>query len=583
MKNKMFRYVVLCLIMLSASFLTAGTDKNEQTDTLFNTGLSLFTQGKYRLALEPFQTICDVSNSEYRKEEAQIFIAKIHLNLQQYLIAEQELKELLKTKPGSAYKTEIRITLADVLWKQKNKIECLTVLITASGETKEDSIRTRTMDYITELLGNFSEKEIQSTRLLYKGKQEDALFAYCLAKLALQKGDTEKAKNILYPSVVTSSNNPYRDFVVKLYQTLESDQYAASGDYVLGVMLPLSIKKNTDARLPSGDVLDGIKLAIDNYNAKGGHKIGLAIRNTERDSMVVDTIVKEFATIKELKAVIGPLYSDECKWAAKKLSVYKIPLFSPTATDENLTAQSPYFWQANPTFSVRGKVMAHYVFEEDKRRKMAILFSDEGFSAICAKSFAREFTALRGTIVYEEKYQLNSTDFSRITNKIKSQQNNLEGIFLPISDRNAVAALLAAFVQADITLPIYGDQDWFNAPGLETSSTLSSLLVFSSDYFIDFSDTAFTSLNEKFYKINGYDINRNVLYGYDTANLLVQTMEVQSSIPADGGLMKLMTFPGLHNDYSFRNGKVNSSLNFVRWQDGVYERITKFSLDTPDK
>ena len=414
---------------------------------------------------------------------------------------------------------------------------------------------------------------------MYKGKPEETLITLCLAKHSVEKGEREKARDYLFPVVASNSTNPYRQDVVALYQSLDSLILNSPNDRIIGVMLPLSSIKNNNNKLPAEEVLDGIKFAVDLHNASTNNRIGLLIRDTKRDSSVIESIVKEFAEIKELKSVIGPLYSDECRLAAKGLSARKIPLFSPTATDEDLTTLYTYFWQTNPNFSTRGKVMAHYVFEQENRKKIAVIYSNEGYSSICARSFIREFTSLGGSVILEDKYSLNNPDFGKITNKIKSMHTMPEGVFAPVSDKKVVSDLLSAFVQAELVIPIYGNQDWFNAPGLETSSTLSNLLVFSSDYFLDFNDTAFTGLNEKFYRINGFDINRNVLYGYDAANLLIESLEIQSAIPPDGGMLRRMVFNGLHNDFSFRGSKVNSSLNIIRYQDGNYIRLTKLTLD----
>jgi branched-chain amino acid transport system substrate-binding protein len=581
LKSKFYTRLLLVLFCLTAVPATTQTNTGLQEDTVFIEGAALYGQGRFEQALEKFVWVTREEVSP-RVEESKIFIAKIHLQTQQYSVAEIELKELLKNSPSPLYRDEIRFTLSDALWRQHKGYEALTVLMNGAISLKTDSLRQINSLYITGLLEKLSDKDIKDVKDAYKGKSEDVILSYCFAKSAAARGERDKARQLLYPIVANVSLNPYRDYCVKLYQSIESDDIKLANNYVIGVMLPLKLDDTLSGKTPAREVLDGIKFAVDAYNAKGIKTAGLNICDTKRDTSLIDSIAGEYFKIPNLKAIIGPLYSDECKKASQSISRLKIPMFSPTATDENLTGLTPYFWQANPTFSARGKTMAHYVFEQEKKRKMAIVFSDEGNSALYAKAFAREFVALHGSIVYEDKYDLNNPDLTKITNKLKSQQKNIEGVFVPVSNQKIINDLLSAFEQAELIIPIYGNQDWFNSPQVSTSTTLSNLMVIGSDYFIDYNDYEFEALNSKFYAINGYDINRNVLYGYDVANLVMQSLEVQSIIPLDGGMMKSLVFKGLHNDYSFKGGRINSSVNIIRFQDGIYQRITKYNSDSDD-
>ncbi len=580
-KDKFFIRVVLLFVCVISLRISAQTYTQSPEDIAFSAAVSLYSQGNYDQALEKFQTLARESSTP-RSEESKIFIAKIHISGKQLSVAEIELKDLLKKSPVSQYRDEIRFSLSDALWQQNKGFEALTVLMNGSMSLKTDSIKQVNASFITAVLEKLTHKELADVNETYKGKAEEVLLTYCRAKSALSKGEREKAKQILYPIIAGVSSNPYRDFCVRLNQDIESEDLKFANNYVIGVMLPLKLDDTLAGKTPAREVLDGIQFAVDTYNAKGIKRAGLLISDTKRDTTVIDSIAKEYGKVINLKAVIGPLYSDECKRTSKSLEKLKIPIFSPTATDENLTALSPYFWQANPTFTVRGKTLAHYIFEQEKKRKIAVIFSEEGNSSVYAKAFAREFVSLHGSVVYEDKYKLNDPDLTKITNKLKSIQKNIDGVFLPVSNQKVINDLLSAFEQAELFIPIYGNQDWFMSPQLSTSTTLSSLLVISSDYYIDYNDYEFEELNDKFHSINGYDINRNVLYGYDAANLVMQSLEVQSVIPEDGGMMKSLVFRGVHNDFSFKSGKINSSVNIIRVEDGIYRRIMKYNPDSGD-
>jgi len=54
-----------------------------------------------------------------------------------------------------------------------------------------------------------------------------------------------------------------------------------------------------------------------------------------------------------VKAVIGPVYSDEVSALASIADGDKLPMISPTATEVGLTKGNPYVFQANPDFRTR--------------------------------------------------------------------------------------------------------------------------------------------------------------------------------------------------------------------------------------
>ena len=110
-------------------------------DSLFSSGTSLYIQDKYKQAFDKFQMILQNQGSSYKKEESALFSAKIYLTLKQYPAAEQELKTFPVSYPGSAYLDEARFTLAEVLWKQKKKTECVTLLLNSVATVKNDSVK----------------------------------------------------------------------------------------------------------------------------------------------------------------------------------------------------------------------------------------------------------------------------------------------------------------------------------------------------------------------------------------------------------------------------------------------------------
>jgi ABC-type branched-subunit amino acid transport system substrate-binding protein len=149
-----------------------------------------------------------------------------------------------------------------------------------------------------------------------------------------------------------------------------------------------------------------------------------------------------------------------------------------------------------------------------------------------------------------------------------------------LSGNSVTPFIFSELIKYGIKIPLYGNQDWFTAKGFETASEVSNNLTFSSDYFVDFNSETFKIFNDNFNKVTGKDVNRNVLYGYDTAKYLLTA--IRNTEPGRKSLVDKMisgmVCSGLHNNISFDRRRINRYLNIVRYKDGVFELVDKFRL-----
>src|ERR1035437_8987381 len=275
---------------------------------------------------------------------------------------------------------------------------------------------------------------------------------------------------------------------------------------LIGVILPVyQNDKNNNLIEPSIEILEGIKFAVSEYNNENYSKIGLLIRDSERKTEKIKNIKEEFDKINSIKAIIGPVYSDEVKTALEIFRNSNIPIISPTATDNDLASSYPNFFQANPSFILRGKIMAQYIYFVENKKKMAILSPDDGYSSSVANAFKNEFTRLGGKIILEVTYSSNSYDLNSQISKIQVRIKEIEGLYVPLSDKAEASVILSQLEQQGINLTLYGNQDWLLAKGFESSSTLSNQLIFTSDYFIDYDDFNYQAFNKAFHQKTGMD------------------------------------------------------------------------------
>ena len=150
------------------------------------------------------------------------------------------------------------------------------------------------------------------------------------------------------------------------------------------------------------NVSQAVTLAVDEVNAAGGiggKKIELV---TEDDAFKPDNTVaafKKLATSDKVLAVVGALTSN-CTLAITNLAQgAKIPLITPTSTNDKVTTAGDYIFQACYKDSFQGKVVATFATHDLKAKKAAVLFDKANdYSSGLKGAFEATFTSLGGTV-----------------------------------------------------------------------------------------------------------------------------------------------------------------------------------------
>ncbi len=241
-------------------------------------------------------------------------------------------------------------------------------------------------------------------------------------------------------------------------------------------MLPLQIDENNyPTSVAADEILQGIKFAVAEFNEDRDDKIGIIIRDTKNNEDEINEIRNELGSNSSIKAILGPIFSNEVRVTINTFNGTDLPIISPTATDNDLTSVSEDFFQANPPLAVRGKIMAQYVFFVENKKNMAVLYSTDGYSPLIAASFVEEFEKLGGTIMVQESYKSNSFALSEPISRIVAVDtlleapDTLQGIYIPLADKVDATAILSQMGQDSLYLPIFGNQDWFSARGFESA------------------------------------------------------------------------------------------------------------------
>ena len=173
----------------------------------------------------------------------------------------------------------------------------------------------------------------------------------------------------------------------------------------IGVALPLmSGSTDPEEKKTGQQMLNGINDALENYNSTNPEtKVTFDIEDTKRGMSATLEILNKFGSDEKVIAIFGPVYSIELMNNAGAAAFHKIPTITPTATVNFLAQNNPYLFQLNPTYDIRGRLMAKYAMT-DLGMKNFIILSEDGYGKNIAGSFTDEVIKNNGKVEAVEYY-----------------------------------------------------------------------------------------------------------------------------------------------------------------------------------
>jgi len=571
-----FNFKMLLFIIVFSSFISFSQNNNPD----FEKAVKLFEERKYYEALALFESVLVKYPENSNATAAIIFKGKALLALNKINDAKTTTADFLNKYPSSSYVEEARLLLAKIYLDEKDYFKSINQLLSIILES--DSII-----YINEAVSSSEDLALQyltdsELKSIYKSYKNDNVKSFLLlltAKVQIDKNEFEDALTTLNELIKLYPDSNFKNEAESLKtQISQRENLSESNETNICVMLPLSGSPSNEAPSVSKEILEGIKFALDEFNKDRDDKIGLIIKDTENNRNKIINIKNEIVNDPSVKLVIGPVFSSEVEVALQEFKTTDIPIISPTATDNDLTLINENFFQANPNFVIRAKAMAQHIFYVENKRSMAVLNSIDGYSPLLAAEFIKEFERLGGKII--KKYTYKSGNLSSGIRIDSTDLISAEGLYIPLADKSDAPLILSQLVQNNINLSLYGNQDWFLAKGFETSPELSNKMTFESDYFIDYNNSDYQNFSKNFLVRTKIDVNRNVLYGYDTAKYILTILR---NISRDRKNIKTkmgsgITVNGFHNNISFNDDHVNIFINIIRYNEGYFELVDKFKV-----
>lgn len=333
----------------------------------------------------------------------------------------------------------------------------------------------------------------------------------------------------------------------------------------------------------------GIRYANQQYPTVsiGGeeYKIQLVEVDNKSDKTEAVTAAQKLVSEK-VSVVLGSYGSGVSIAAGQYFSDAKIPAIGCSCTNPQVTQGNDFYFRACFLDPFQGTVMANYAWQNDMKTAAVITQLGDDYSSGLGAFFRDAFIKLGGSVVEEEQFQTNQTDFKAILGNIKSSSPDI--IFAPSSITTAPNIIKQAR-ELGISSVIAAGDTWENATIIENAGDSAEGVVLST--FYDESAPAndegkkFIEGFKAFLKENKQPeiIPAVSALGYDSYLTAIRAIEAAGSTDtvAIRDALKSISVDGVTGAITFdENGDARKDMAFIKTiENGGFKFLTTTSVE----
>ncbi|MBF8970308.1 ABC transporter substrate-binding protein [Streptococcus sp. NLN76] len=340
--------------------------------------------------------------------------------------------------------------------------------------------------------------------------------------------------------------------------------------------------ENTGAVAAYGSVEQkGALLAVEEMNEAGGidgKQIEVISKDNKSETQEAASVSTNLAIQQQVNAIVGPATSGATAAAIPKATIAGVPVISPSATQDGLTAGQDFLFVGTFQDSYQGRIIAKYVSDNLNAKKVA-LFTDN--SSDYAKGIAKSFKeAYKGEIVIEETFIAGDTDFQAALTKMKGQ--DFDAMVLPGYYTEA-GKIVNQMRGMGLNQPVVGG-DGLNSEEFVQQATAAKA---NDIYFVSgFSSTVKTNDEAEAFKV-AYKKRFNEepstfsALAYDSMKMMGKAMEgAENSIQIRDNLTKIKDYEGVTGKTSFdADHNTTKSAFMMTMQNGKVEEAVSVQPD----
>lgn len=326
-----------------------------------------------------------------------------------------------------------------------------------------------------------------------------------------------------------------------------SNNAAKTSPIRIGVVSSMTGSAALDGQLEA----NGANMATDEINAAGGingRKIQLVVEDSQTTNPGTVAAFQKVAG-ENVVAVVGPIFSTNVQAMMPYTDKLKLPLVMG-GTDPAITAAgNPWVFRVRPSDTISTQVMAQFLQEQYKAKKVAIFNATDAFGEGGRKGLEAAFKKL-GIESKAFEFTSHAGDYTAQLVNIKQFQADAICTYIPYVEDCGI--FLNQAKQMGLSIPIIGSPSLVTSNSIQLAKQNAEGIFGVTDFFPQQNDTAKTYT--KNYKAKfGIDPDIYSSYAYDAVQILAKTIAASGDTPQQiqDGLKKFKGWTGAEGEYDF--------------------------------
>jgi ABC-type branched-subunit amino acid transport system substrate-binding protein len=538
-RSRSIRALVLILAVIAGLMATPGHAQKQEgipeipnAELLFEEGVSAFERGEYKTSYERFQLVSEYELNQ-KTTAALLMGGKALIRLGRYQDAVDRLKTLISQYPETGYREEAT-SLIKRAWRLQEATQA------------PDTLRIG----VTLPMGS---AWVSQSQALFNG-----------LRLAVEEHNSLRRRYVR-PRGLRASADTF-----EVYDTAD-----ARGDSLAAADGETTVATPTDTAR-----VDSLRIVTEQVE-RPEWVAKMHFRRTGAKPKTARAAVDSLVRIDEVDVIIGPIRSETARPAGARAEDARVPLVAPVATDASVSAGRDYVFQANPTISTRGRIMARFAKNGLLMDRVGVIYErGNDRSARMAEGFRRE--ARRQDLAVPLPIPLqDSRDWSRLPTLIEKDSTITdsllalpEAFYLPVIGQGAVGKIQDALTGMRQAVPekrVLGNAEWHDLPFANVASAVTA--TYTNGFYVQTSRPAVQRFVRRYRLLTDTtpdelspDGRRLAYAGYDVAHFLLSVLS-PSAAPLDPQTLRAAsTYEGLGVRVDFRGENTNQAMFIHRYR-----------------
>ena len=290
----------------------------------------------------------------------------------------------------------------------------------------------------------------------------------------------------------------------------------------LGVLAPLTGEDEELGR----HMLNGIELAIDEANAAGGLREGLAFRTIVRDENLAwgaaGNAAVDLTYDNGVWAILGAFEDSASHVMTRVILKLEMPMVNTGGTDPTLTEHAiPWLIRMRPDDRQTCYALVKRIFEVDGRKRVAVFRANDRYARAGIREFTDAARRLRHPVVLEERFETKDTSWDGQIERLRGAAPDAIVVWGRASTAGrAVKALRAAGLKQ----PVYGPERLADEAFIAAAGDAAEGVVFTYPFDPRRKDPAWTSFAKRYSDRFGKSPDPAAAYAYDGARYLAEAI-----------------------------------------------------------